>query len=355
MSLPGNNFYEMRVLDKELLSNSVIRLRMVPLQGKMAYQAGQFLIIELPDRGVRSYSMANAQANDGVVELHIRLHESGKFSELLRSEIRHGSQLRVQGPYGDCTWVEPVSRSSKILMLATGTGLAPMLALLEHALEIGCRNPIWLYWGGTTSDDLYFSDQLRNLEDSFEKFHYIPVLSKPEPEWIGEVGFVQQVAVRQHGNLASARVYACGAPIMVNSARELFTKTCYLPDQFFFADVFEPSDKAKHMIPSQLIEVFMRTANGQFTRLSLPEGDSLMAGLRKNGHIQGICGGRASCGTCRVNIHPTWVKQLDSASRTEKRLLATLEGSHPSDRLACQLVVTKDIMGLDFMVPDNPW
>jgi len=106
MSLRGNNFYEMRVLDKELLSDSVIRLRMVPLQGKMAYQGGQFLIIELPDGGVRSYSMANAQANDGVVELHIRLHERGKFSQQLRSEIRHGSQLRVQGPYGDCTWVQ---------------------------------------------------------------------------------------------------------------------------------------------------------------------------------------------------------------------------------------------------------
>lgn len=356
MSSHGSNFYEMEVLEKAFLSHSVMRLRMAPLQkGGMEYQEGQFLSIELPDGDVRSYSMANARTNDGAVELHIRLQENGKFSEFLRTEVRHGSRLKVHGPYGDCIWAEPSSTSSKIVMLATGTGLAPLKALLEHALKMGCKNPIWLYWGGMASDDLYFAEQLRSLESAFEEFYYIPVLSKPEPGWSGEVGYVQQVAARDHARLDDACVYACGAPIMVNSARETLTKSCSLPSQSFFADAFEPSVAAGSIAPSQLVEVSMRTANGQLTRLDLPEGSSLMAALRTGGHIKGVCGGNASCGTCRVNIHPDCGAQLNPASRTEKRLLATLDEFHPCDRLACQLIVTKELMGLDFTIPDHPW
>lgn len=356
MSSHGSNFYEMEVLEKEFLSNSVVRLRMAqPPKGGMEYREGQFLSIELKDGDLRSYSMANVWAFDGTVELHIRLHENGKFSELLRTEIGHGSQLKVHGPYGDCVWTVPASKSSKILMLATGTGLAPLKALLEHAVKTGCQNPIWLYWGGVSSADLYFSKQLHQLEDAFEAFHYIPVLSKPEPGWSGEVGYVQQVAARDHIRLDDACVYACGAPVMVNSARETLTQTCNLPDQSFFADAFEPSVVAGAATSSQLVEVSMRTANGQSTQLNLPEGSSLMEGLRTDGHIKGVCGGNASCGTCRVNIYPDWGARLNPPSRTEKRLLATLDEFHPSDRLACQLIVTKELKGLDFTVSDHPW
>ncbi|WP_376767465.1 FAD-binding oxidoreductase [Paludibacterium denitrificans] len=104
MSSYDSNFYELEVLDKEFLNNSVVRLRMVsPQKRGMEYQAGQFLNIELADGDVRSYSMANVWANDGVIELHIRLHKHGKFSELLRTEIEPGSRLKVHGPYGNCT------------------------------------------------------------------------------------------------------------------------------------------------------------------------------------------------------------------------------------------------------------
>ncbi|WP_230371685.1 NAD(P)H-flavin reductase [Paludibacterium denitrificans] len=355
MSSYDSNFYELEVLDKEFLNNSVVRLRMVsPQKRGMEYQAGQFLNIELADGDVRSYSMANVWANDGVIELHIRLHKHGKFSELLRTEIEPGSRLKVHGPYGNCTRVNPASTSSKILMLATGTGLAPLKALLEQILEAGSKNPVWLYWGGRGSSDLYFSKQMRDLENAFGKFHYIPVLSNPEPAWSGEVGYIQQVAARDHPSLNDDYVYACGAPAMVNAARVILTKTCNLPDQAFFADAFGQLVTGS-VTPNQLVKVSMHGPNGQSTQLNLPEGSSLMEALRIGGHIKGICGGHASCGTCRVNINPKWVEKLKPVSHAEKRLLTTLDEFRSGDRLACQLIVTKTLMGLDFTIPDHLW
>jgi CDP-4-dehydro-6-deoxyglucose reductase, E3 len=356
MLSPRSNGYEMEVQEKTWLNHSVIRLRLSPRGGnRMAYQSGQFLSVVLPDGTQRSYSMANRQTDDGTIELHIRYHEHGKFSNLLQHRIERGSRLDIQGPYGDCVWAEPLDPASLIVMLATGTGLAPLIALLEQAIHSGCLNPIWLYWGGVTSEDFYFSTELQALERQYQNFHYIPVLSQPEPVWAGEVGYVQQVAARDHADLNTAYVYVCGAPAMVQAAKELLTQTCDLPEAHFFADAFEPSAAKTLPAVSALIEVRMRKGKDEWRSLQLSAGQSLMEGLRSGGYLQGVCGGRAACGTCRVGIDPLWLASLEPASRTEQCLLATLDDAQPNDRLACQVMLSKAHEGLDFTLPDHPW
>ncbi|MGG2045112.1 FAD-binding oxidoreductase [Burkholderia gladioli] len=333
---------------------SVVILGLSPVDTPLHYQEGQYLSIALPGTDAhRSYSMASPCRADGRIELHIRLHEHGLFSRMLREQIGVGSTLALSGPYGDCIWRVPADQDAKVILLATGTGIAPLKAMIERHLATAVRNEVWLYWGGDRPGDLYAADVLRSLEREYRHFHFVPVMRTASPAWEGATGFVQDVAAAAHPSLDDAYVFACGAPAMVRMARERLVSLCGLPEDRFFFDAFEASAAAAVIdaSPDASITVAVSLPDGTRRFLRCPVGASLMQALAAEHVVEAICGGNQSCGTCRVRIDETDLPRLPAISRAEKRLLGALAASGPFDRLSCQLDMRAEHEGLRLTIP----
>ncbi len=125
-----------------------------------------------------------------------------------------------------------------IIFVASGTGFAPVKAIIEHALHIGIQRPMHLYWGARVLADLYMLDLARQWEARGIKF--TPVLSEPQAEdhWQGRQGFVHHAVMEDYSDLSGYQVYTCGAPIVVESAHRDFTTLRGLPNDEFFSDAF---------------------------------------------------------------------------------------------------------------------
>ncbi len=337
------------------LAGDVLRLHIRPDDEALSrYRAGQFMAVHLPQETPRSYSMARAPRRGEPLELHVRLHPGGRFSGWLRDleHIGAPTRLRISGPFGDCTWRECGDAVTQVLLLATGTGIAPLNALLEQAIDDGERMPITLYWGSRTPADFYLREHFDALAARLPGLRFVPVLSGGDPDWQGRHGHVQQAAATDHPSLRPARVYACGSAAMVEGARALFTLRHGLDPERFHADAFEPAAAPKSGAEAR-ITVRLRQDGRQDALLPVPMARSLMHGLQATGHVRGICGGHASCGSCRIELSAGDFARMPPPDRTEARLLASLGDPHPTHRLACRIPVSARLDGLAFSLPST--
>jgi CDP-4-dehydro-6-deoxyglucose reductase len=224
-------------------------LRMqLPANDPLRYHAGQYMEFILRDGSRRSYSMANAphtQVDKPGIELHLRHLPGGKFTDHVFTAMKEKDILRMEGPFGSFFLREDSDKP--MILLASGTGLAPIKAIIEHLqFKHSQRNAV-LYWGCRSKADLYLHDWALEAAKALPNLKYIPVLSEPKPEdaWTGRTGLVHQAVMHDHPNLMNHQVYACGAPIMVESAHKDFVARCGLPDDEFYADSFT-SEADKH-------------------------------------------------------------------------------------------------------------
>ena len=351
-SLPSSQLRNAHIDALDRIGPEIIRLALrTEGDTTMAYQAGQYIAIHLPEGETRCYSMARAWQPGRPLDLHIRLHQDGLFSTWLMNALQastsHCLPLTISGPYGDCVWQRPHPQETTV-MLATGVGIAPLTALLEQALAANTTHPVTLYWGGRDSGEMYLSSHFEALAQLHPNFHYIPVLASQDEAWAGRRGFVQECAAVDYPDLRMARVYACGSSAMVSEARRLLTKQCELDAERFHADAFEPSIQSNISQTENLmlVQVQRDTTQRCSQSLTVAAEGSLLAALRQAGLLNGVCGGRASCGTCRIEVEPDWYSRLPPPNRTEARLLATLNGTHPHHRLACQIQLDKTLDGL---------
>ncbi|MGA8784140.1 MAG: CDP-6-deoxy-delta-3,4-glucoseen reductase [Polaromonas sp.] len=226
----------------------VIRLQL-PASDMLKYHAGQYVEFLLRDGDRRSYSMANAphtQADTPGVELHIRHMAGGKFTEHVFDAMKEKEILRIEGPYGSFFLREDSDKP--MVMLASGTGFAPIKALIEHMKYKNITRPAVLYWGGRRPLDLYMNDWVQAQVAEMPNLQYIPVISNalPEDNWTGRTGFVHKAVLEDFADLSGHQVYACGAPIVVESAKAEYSALAGLPAEEFFADSFTTeADKAK--------------------------------------------------------------------------------------------------------------
>lgn len=224
-----------RVDGVEVLTRDVIRVFLVPVHNEnFRHRAGQYVDIVLDDGVRRSFSIANAPHPGNDIELHIRHVSGGEFSDFVFNRMKIGDTLRVRGPYGDF-FLREESRRPAILM-AGGTGFAPIKGIIEHALRTGADRSMHLYWGARTNQDLY----LHHLAQSWNRqpnFSYVPVLSEAdqEPHWGGRNGFVHLAVLEDFPSLRDFEVYANGPRAMVTSARRAFV-THGLPERYFYYD-----------------------------------------------------------------------------------------------------------------------
>ena len=240
-----------RVVSLEKKSHDVMSVVMqLPATDVMKFHAGQYVEFLLRDGSRRSYSMANAPHTldpaAPKVELHIRHMPGGKFTDVVFSTLKEKDILRIEGPYGSFYLRE--DSQAPIILLASGTGFAPIKALIEHMQHKGITRPATLYWGGRRPSDLYMSDWVEAQVKALPNLTYVPVVSDalPEDGWTGRTGFVHHAVLQDHADLSGFQVYACGAPIVVDSARADFVGKAGLPEEAFFADSFtSEADKTK--------------------------------------------------------------------------------------------------------------
>lgn len=220
-----------------LADNVVEVVLRVPPTGKFNYLPGQYLDV-IGEGGLRrSYSIANAQRKDGKLELHIRKVEQGMMSNYWFGSAKQNDLLRLEGPLG--TFCLRDKEAGTIVFLATGTGIAPVKAMLEHLLgnhELATGKKIYVYWGGRTPGDIYWTPQLEGLNVEF-----IPVLSRVHADWPGRTGYVQKALLEDGIELADAVIYACGSEDMIHSARDALT-AAGLPAKHFYSDAFVSTD-----------------------------------------------------------------------------------------------------------------
>ncbi|KAB2970217.1 FAD-binding oxidoreductase [Zoogloea sp.] len=334
------------------LNHEVLRLELSQIDGPpLTYREGQFVTVRLPDGTARSYSPAAACQGDGRLELHIRTLPGGRFSTWLRSDAgRSGALLDIGGPYGDCVWTPPATAGAPLLLLATGTGIAPIRAMLVRHLAGAGRHPVHLYWGGLDQPDLYLSEEFAALAHRHAHFRYTPVLAAATEPWRGRRGYVQAAAADDLPRLDGARVIACGSPAMVDAARTLLVAACGLAPDAFHADAFVAQGAAPMPSGDASLSLEVGLPQAPARRLAAPPGGTVLNTLAAAGLLQGVCGGQAACGTCRIGIAPAWRAALPPPGRKEARLLAAL-GSGPEQRLACQICLEAPLDGLRIELP----
>lgn len=226
--LPGTDEIAVTMVVKamEMLNSSVMRLLLVPEDTQCMFSScpGQYLSLISPDGTTRSYSIANDFSHDGHVELHIGKTERGVFTNWLFNEAKVGQTLHARGPAGACYYLNPDDSNFPMLLVGTGTGLAPLWGIVRDALRKQHKGPVTLLHGGTNPDRLYRVNALKDLADNHPNFRYQGVvLSGPvsDPALVeGDLVATALTAI-DPGTLPDLRVFLCGAPEFVNKLRKL--------------------------------------------------------------------------------------------------------------------------------------
>ncbi|MCG8325772.1 MAG: CDP-6-deoxy-delta-3,4-glucoseen reductase [Thiotrichales bacterium] len=228
-----------RIERLDRLNHDVMRIQLkLPATERLQFLAGQYIDILLADGRRRSFSLANAPHDDQCLELHVRYYKGGLFSEMAFHELRDKALLRLEGPFGSFGFRNNSDRPA--IMVAGGTGFAPVKSIMEFLLPAGIDRPIHIYWGARTRRDLYLDALPRDWSNRESLITYHPVLSEPGPadNWQGRTGLVHEAVLEDMPDLGDYDVYTCGPPPMVEAVRSTFTQRGLPADQIF-SDSFE--------------------------------------------------------------------------------------------------------------------
>lgn len=218
----------------ERLTPTVLRVQVRPRE-PMAYRAGQYISLRRQDGLMRSYSVASLPDGD-TLELHVRRAHQGRMSGWLFDEAQPNVAVSVRGPAGDCFYTAG-QPEQPLLLVGTGTGLAPLAGICRDAARQGHRGPIHLYHGALRPDGLYLQDELRELTQIHANIHYRPaVLEGGEALGLAS-GSLDQVIAADHPTLSGWRGFVCGDPSIVEKLKKkLFLAG--MASRHIFADAF---------------------------------------------------------------------------------------------------------------------
>jgi CDP-4-dehydro-6-deoxyglucose reductase len=223
-----------RVMEMRRVVSDVMIVRIkLPMNEDVMFLAGQFVEFDLANGERRAYSIASAPSIGGVasIELHVRHTPGGLFTDYVFDGMRVHDLVRMELPQG--TFFLREESDKPIVLLASGTGFAPMKAILRYAQQKEIKRPMTFYWGGRTRADLYEMDWVERYAAANEGFQFIPVVSDATPAcgWNGRTGFVHRAVMEDFPDLSKHQVYACGAPIVIESAKRDFAVQCAMPPQ----------------------------------------------------------------------------------------------------------------------------
>jgi len=230
---------------------AILQLQL-PASERFQFLAGQYVEFLLKDNKRRAYSIASPPHQEGPIELHIRHLPGGLFTDALFGQgadgksIKEKDILRFEGPQGSFFLREDTQKP--IIFLASGTGFAPIKSILLHMRQKKIDRQVYFYWGGRRPKDLYMDSLCQEFASTIPRFHYIPVVSEAQPDdhWTGRTGFVHHAVMADFPDLSAFQVYACGAPIVIQSAQTDFLEQCGLPEDEFYADSFTSEADLAH-------------------------------------------------------------------------------------------------------------
>ena len=231
--------YRARIAAMERLADDVMRLRLeLPAGQRVAYRAGQYINILLPEGEKRSFSFATAPHEAGGIELQIRHIPGGKFTTHVFTRMKIGDTVEFEGPLGSFFLREDSEKP--MIFVAGATGFAPVKSMLEHAFQIGMKRRMVLYWGVRSKKDLYLADLPEKWVAEHPNFTFVPVLSEPKPEdhWTGRTGLVHEAILEDYPDLSAHQIYACGSVGMVEAAHPAFAAHGLSQDDCF-SDAFK--------------------------------------------------------------------------------------------------------------------
>ena len=238
VQLPEPRTLPCRIQALERVTPDVLKVLLrLPPNSRFAFQAGQYLDVIGPGGVRRSYSVANAPGTQEHLELHIRHFDGGEMSRYWFEQAKVNDLLRLHGPLG--TFFLREVAGLDLVFLATGTGIAPVKAMLE-ALALQEERPasVTVYWGNRTAADLYWDAGLPQAGQ-----RHVPVLSRADASWAGARGHVQDVMLQSPHDWPRTRVYACGYDAMIHGARERLG-AAGLAEPHFHSDAFVCSASA---------------------------------------------------------------------------------------------------------------
>lgn len=224
-----------RINNLELLSEDIMQVKLrLPPASNFVFLEGQYLDVIGLNSIRRSYSIASISSNKEITLL-IKRVKYGEFSTFWFKEAKSSSLLRIEGPKGTFFLRD---RDKSLVFLATGTGIAPIISILNGLDSdpdfIQTQN-ISLFWGNRVQQDFIWKPNFKKINVDF-----YPIISRKDDEWKGEVGYVQNVALRVTENTGKINVYACGAIEMIDSAKVSFIKAG-LSEKDFYSDAFVQS------------------------------------------------------------------------------------------------------------------
>jgi CDP-4-dehydro-6-deoxyglucose reductase len=216
----------------------IVELKL-PASERLQFLAGQYIEILLKEGRRRAFSLANAPHDDSCLQLHIRHVPGGRYTDHVFNAMKERDILRFSGPYGSFFLREDSDKP--MVLVAGGTGFAPIKAVIEHAIAERSSRPMTVYWGGRRREDLYLRDLAEGWATAHAGIRFVPVLSDaPATDaWDGRTGFVHLAAMQDFPDLSGHQVYVCGSPAVVTASRRDFVAQCGLPENEFFADSFE--------------------------------------------------------------------------------------------------------------------
>jgi NAD(P)H-flavin reductase/ferredoxin len=223
----------------EALTHDIVRL-VLQVESEFEFTPGQYVDIHVPGAGDgarRSFSMANLPG-DGRIELMIKRYPGGRLSGMLDGQIKVGDELGFTGPYGS---LRVRDSERPILMIAGGSGMAPILSLLRELSRQGCERPVRFFYGARTADDLFYVDEIGAVGSELADFGFTPVVERFVHEAVDEF--------LAGGGLCGPDVYMCGPPPMVE-AGEAMLERHGIDEQRIFVDKFTTSADAAAEPPS---------------------------------------------------------------------------------------------------------
>jgi propane monooxygenase reductase subunit len=221
-----------------------IRLLELEIDKPLKFWAGQYVDITVPGAGItRSFSMANAPAEQHRLQFIIKRYPAGAFSAMLDEGLTVGQALTVKGPYGTCFRRE--ERTGPMLLIGGGSGMSPLWSILHDHVESGEQRPVRFFYGARARRDLFHLDAFADLAARLPDFRFIPALSHAEPEdgWDGEAGFVHEVVqrtLRAENMEGEIDAYSCGPPPMIDAVLPVLQMAGVEPERIYF-DKFTPA------------------------------------------------------------------------------------------------------------------
>ena len=209
------------VTDKIHRTDKILDLKLSPLGKPIKFWPGQYAMIGDDDSNhpLRPYSIANAPKGNGELSFIITHEEGGKTSPWIHNEVNVGDHIKINAPYG--TFLGDPNVDTPILCLASGSGLAPILSLLNAYLSRGHKNPVTLLFSAKTHNDLLHFGEIKYLESKYINFKYKYTLTQESNKSGALEGRIDKVLPNLFSDLSNHSIYIAGGILFVKSCKQI--------------------------------------------------------------------------------------------------------------------------------------